>query len=91
MARERISTSVDGERLARARSLDLGRDSELFDAALAALIDREEQRREIAALERSPYDADANLRPGDPQIDWDRDLPYDGGVPTDIIDLARRR
>jgi hypothetical protein len=91
MPRVRISTSVDADRLDRARRLDLGRDSELIDAALTALIDREEQRREIAALEHSPYEADAELRLDDPRVDWDQELPYDGGIPADVIELARRR
>ena len=91
MSRVRISTSVDADRLARARRFGLGRDSALIDAALDALIDREEQRREIAALDHSPYDADPELRLGDPRIDWDQELPYNGGVPADVIELARRR
>jgi len=89
MSRVRISTSVDADRLARARGFGLGRD--LIDAALVALIDREEQRRELAALDRSPYDANPELRLDDPRVDWDQELPYDGGVPADVIELARRR
>jgi len=91
MTRQRISTSVDGELLARARRLDFGRDSELFDAALGALIDQDDQRREIAALERSPYDADTDLQLDVAHIDWDRELPYDGDVPDGVMDLARQR
>jgi len=89
MSRVRISTSVDADRLARARRFGLGRDSELIDAALAALIDREEQRRELAALEHSPYEADTELWLDNPRVDWDQELPYDGGVPADVIELAR--
>lgn len=91
MPREQISTVVDADRLARARRFGLGSDGELIDAALAALIDREEQRREITALEHSPYEADADLRLDDPGIDWDQVLPNDGGIPANVIELARRR
>lgn len=39
MARERVSTTVDGDLLAEARARHAGRnDSSLFDAALAALV-----------------------------------------------------
>ena len=67
------STSVNADRLARARRSDLGRDSDLIDVALAALIDREEQRRELAALEHSPYQADDDLRLDDPRADCDHE------------------
>jgi hypothetical protein len=82
---------VDTVRLERARRLRAGRDSELFDAALAALIDQEEQRRELAAFDRAPYDIDADLTAPDPDVDWDRELPYDGSIPDEVVELARRR
>jgi len=91
MSRVRISTTVDEERLGRARRLRSGRDSELLDAALAALIEREEHRLELGALRLAPYEDDSDLSFPDPGIDWDRDLPYDGSIPDEVVELARRR
>ncbi len=88
MARVRISTTVDGERLARARALTGVSDGKLVDRALVALLEDLEAERELAALDRHPYDDDPDLR-------WEAPpgpaLPYDGEVPADVIALARRR
>lgn len=88
MARVRISTTVDEGRLARARTLAGVNDGQLVDRALAALLEQLETERELAALDQHPYDDDPDLRwdvpPGPP-------LPYDGEVPADVLELARRR
>ena len=59
MARQRVSTTVDAELLARARRLRKGNDAALFDEALAALIARH-RRAEIdasyVAYDRHPLD-----------------------------------
>jgi hypothetical protein len=60
MARERVSTTVDGDLLAEARSLRAGvNDAGLFDAALAALV-RSSRSAEIdaayAAYDEAPMD-----------------------------------
>lgn len=60
MARERVSTTVDGDLLAEARSRQSGLpDSALFDAALAALV-RASRSAEIdaayAAYDEHPLD-----------------------------------
>jgi hypothetical protein len=89
MPRRRVSTTVDAARLARARALTGDRDSELFDKALAALIDDLEGLRELAALARHPYDDDPDLDL--PEAEEGGDLPYDGRVPPDVIRLARER
>lgn len=91
MARTRVSTTVDTERLERARQIVGGRDSELLDQALAWLIERDERRREIEALDLSPYHLDGDLDIGTPEIDWDGELPYEGSVPAEVEELARKR
>ena len=60
MARERVSTTVDGDLLAEARTLRAGaNDAALFDAALTALV-RSSRSAEIdaayAAYDESPMD-----------------------------------
>lgn len=75
----------------RARSLVGGRDSELLDLALKELMEREEQRREILAIAADPYSADPELDLPPARVDWDRDMPYDGEVPAEVVELARRR
>lgn len=60
MARERVSTTVDGDLLAEARTRQAGlNDSALFDAALTALV-RASRRAEIdasyAAYDDHPLD-----------------------------------
>jgi hypothetical protein len=87
MPRARVSTTLDAEQLARARELSGLPDSRLLDRALAALLDQLEQEREAAALDRHPYE-------GDPELAWEvpaTPLPYDGDVPKEVLELARRR
>jgi hypothetical protein len=88
MNRVRISTTVDVGSLERARQLMPGSDSRLLDRALAALIQQLEEERESAALAAHPYEED-------PDLTWEAppgpDLPYDGEVPKEVTQLARRR
>jgi hypothetical protein len=55
---------------------------------LACLLDEIETRQEHAALDEHPYEKD-------PDLNWEAPvgppLPYDGTVPADVIELARRR
>ncbi len=88
MARVRISTTVDAEQLARCRRLSGVTTSKLVDRALRVLADELEREREVAALERLPYEEDSDLSweaPAGP------DLPYDGDVPADVRRLAAAR
>ena len=91
MSRKRVSATVDATRLAAACTLTSDRDSELFDKALAALIDKLEGARERAALARHPYDTDPALELPEVDADGGADLPYKGRVPPDVVRLARRR
>lgn len=88
MPRVRISTTVDAESLAACRRLTAAPDSQMFDRALAALIEEMEGAAENAALDAHPYDADPDLGgtagEGPP-------LPYDGKVPPEILARARAR
>ncbi len=88
MRRVRISTTVDAERWANARRLVPGPGSVVVDRALAALIDQLEREHEEAVLLAQPYETDEELA-------WEApmgpDLPYDGAVPPDVLDLAARR
>ena len=88
MNRVRISTTVDATSLGRARQLLPGTDSRLLDRALLALIEDLEEDRELAALTALPYE-------DDPDLAWEAhpgpDLPYDGEVPEDVIQLALQR
>ena len=88
MNRVRISTTVDATSLGRARQLLPGTDSRLLDRALLALIEDLEEDRELAALTALPYE-------DDPDLAWEAppgpDLPYDGKVPEDVIQLALQR
>lgn len=88
MARVRISTTVDSERLRRCRQAVSAPDSELIDLALAALEREVEQARERRILDVDPYEADfdPDWRPPSAPLD-----PYDGSVPKDVLTLARRR
>lgn len=88
MARVRISTTVDAEQLARIRQLTGLSDSRLLDRALARLLDDLEHERELAALERHPYDEDPDLAWRAPPLP---SLPYDGDVPQEVVELAERR
>jgi len=88
MGRERISTTVDSERLARCRRLLGTRDSALMDRAIEALLDVLEGEREVQALTAHPYDAD-------PELVWAAppgpDLPYEAPIPAAVQRLASKR
>lgn len=91
MTRVRISTTVDGERLDRARRALRLRDSELFDVALEAALRESIIASELAALERLPYATDPELAlPGLPGDDGSA-FPYDGDVPAHVRELAQQR
>ncbi len=63
-------------------------DSKLLDRALGALIYQLDEAQELAALAAHPYE-------DDPDLDWapvpGGDLPYDGGVPADVMRMAAQR
>lgn len=88
MARVRISTTVDGDRLQRCRALLEASDSQLVDRAIAVLLEQLIAEHELDALRAQPYE-------DDPEVAWAAepgpDLPYDGDVPTDVQALAARR
>ena len=88
MKRARISTTVDAQQLANARARLDASDSELLDRALAALIDDIDTQHERTALAEQPYE-------DDPELTWQApsgpDLPYDGDIPSDVIELAAER
>lgn len=91
MTRVRISTTVDADRLARARELTGVRDSELFDRALLALARDETIRSELAALERFPYSHDPELQMPAPPADTEHQLDFGGAVPARVRAAAARR
>lgn len=88
MSRVRISTTVDAEQLERCRRLTGLRTGRLVDRAMEALADEIDREREIGALDRLPYEDDADLS-------WEAppgpDLPYDGEVPHEVRRLATAR
>jgi hypothetical protein len=88
MTRERISTTVDHDRLVACRRILGTNDSRLLDQALVVLLDQLEAEQERRALTDMPYDKDHDLA-------WDAppapSLPYDGDVPAEILRLAVRR
>jgi hypothetical protein len=88
MARTRISTTVDADRLEQARRSFAVSDSVLIDRALAALLREVAGARERAALAAQPYE-------DDPELAWQAppgpDLPYDGEVLGDVRRLAADR
>lgn len=88
MNRVRVSTTVDGVQLERCRRLLDLNDSQLLDRALAALIDEVEAAREVDALTRQPYEDDPDLTWSVPPAPA---LPYDGGVPAEVLRLAEER
>lgn len=63
-------------------------DSQIVDRALGCLAAELEALAEIAALESHPYE-------NDPDLAWEApagpDLPYDGEVPQEALDLAASR
>lgn len=91
MQRVRISTTVDGGLLRRARHLAGMRDSDLFDKALESVVRELNIERERAALERFPYTADAELLMPEPPGDSQNELAYDGKVPKRVRQLAEKR
>lgn len=88
MARIRISTTVDRDRLERARAAFPRPDSELLDRALELLLRHLDAERERRALIEHPYD-------DDPDVSWEAppgpDLPYDGDIPDEVRRLASER
>jgi hypothetical protein len=88
MSRVRISTTVDGDQLERARALLSAPDSKLIDRALSALVDQLEVERELRALAAHPYE-------DDPDLSWEvplgPNLVYDGDVPAEVMRLAAAR
>jgi hypothetical protein len=90
MSRVRISTTVDGDLLARARaSVPEANDAALMDRALAELTKQVEQKHEREVLALLPYDLDPELDL--PQAPLPRGLAYDGPVPPDVQQLADER
>lgn len=93
--RTRISTTVNQEWLASARSQTGLPDSELIDLALRALLERAEREAEDKALSEQPNQLDADLA-GLP-TGWPAEAPpldaYEGSVPDDVVALfaARKR
>jgi hypothetical protein len=88
MGRERISTTVDRDRLAACRRLVGTRDSKLFDQALAALLEDLEGVRERQALIVMPDHEGADVASEGPETP---SLPYEGEVPEDVQRLAAAR
>lgn len=88
MGRTRISTTVDGERLAAARARFDGPDSELMDRALELFLRQFDAERERAALDAAPYEDDPDLAWTAPE---GPPLAYDGEVPDEVQRLAAER
>ncbi len=88
MSRERISTTVDRDRLMACRRLLGTSDSKLFDKALVVLLDELEGDRERQALDVIPYHEDTDIAWEAPEAP---SLPYDGEVPEDVQRLAAAR
>jgi hypothetical protein len=88
MTRSRISTTVDHDRLQRARRLSGLPDSQLIDAALRRFVADLEAAHEQDVLAAAPYE-------DDPDLAWEvplgPDLPYTGEVPADVRRLAAER
>ena len=93
--RTRISTTVNHDWLASARSQTGLPDSELIDLALRALLERAEHESEDRALGEQPYQLDSGLA-GLP-TGWPAEAPpldaYYGSIPDDVVALfaARKR
>lgn len=88
MTRVRISTTVDGARMALARSKLGVPDSRIVDRALVALLDELESEQERQALQAMPYEEDPDLSWVAPSAP---NLAYDGDVPADVRRLAAAR
>ena len=91
MNRVRLSTTVDAHSLTRARSLKVGSDAELIDAALKSLIGDLEAKRDLAALDLWPYADDAELAMPEALHDHADALEYHGSIPSDVTRLAQLR
>lgn len=91
MNRLRVSTTVDGSVLERARELSGVRDAEMFDAALRALVNQIQGERELQALRSWPYADDPELAMPEAPPDQLEALPYSGAVPPEIARLAKAR
>jgi hypothetical protein len=93
MPRVRVSTTVDADSLRAARQRTGGRDSELFDQALLALLDAldaVDAEAELEALTTAPQ----GERPESPPAPGPDDLstPDDGApAPADVVQLADHR
>ena len=93
--RTRISTTVNHDWLASARSQTGLPDSELIDLALRSLLERSEREAEDKALSEQPNQLDADLAAL--PTGWPADAPppdaYDGSIPADVVALfaARKR
>jgi hypothetical protein len=88
MKRVRISTTVDAERLALARTLIGLPDSQVIDEALRVLVDQIEGERELAALRAHPYEGDPDLSP---LLSSGPALDYHADIPPDVEAMAERR
>lgn len=88
MTRVRISTTVDGARMALARSKLGMSDSRIVDRALVALLDELESEQERQALQAMPYEEDPDLSWTAPSAPT---LAYDGDVPVHVRRLAAAR
>jgi hypothetical protein len=82
--RPRISTTVDGDLLQRARTIYTSRDADLFDAALRALIAAHEDQ----ALAVQPYTIDLSNVPHGTSAATPLD-DYDDEPPADVIEHFR--
>lgn len=73
----------------KAREFAGTRDAEMMDRALEAFIERMRAEHELRILAEFPYGDDPNLAMGiAPPMP---DLPYDGEIPPDVLELAKRR
>jgi len=86
--RTRISTTVDAIQWERARQLMNSPASRIVDRALETLVERLEAEQDLNALEKFPYEADAELNW---EVDQVPGLPYDGKIPQEILRLAAQR
>ena len=93
--RTRISTTVNQDWLASARSQTGLPDSELIDLALSVLLERSEREAEDKAFGEQPYQRDADLAglPTGLSAEAPALDAYDGSVPNDVVALfaARKR
>lgn len=88
MNRVRISTTVDGARLAACRAALGVSDSKMLDEAMRLLLDHLEEASEREALRAMPYHEDADVAWETPLVSG---LLYDGEIPEDVQRLAESR